>query len=49
MIKDKSEIMTIKNLPKYVVTLKPNKGNGIKLHQNYRTSLKQLFADPSKF
>ena len=41
----------INNLLKDAVMLKPNKGNGIVLLDinNYRTSVKHLFSDKSKF
>ena len=49
--KDKSIITMINNLLKDVVIPKPSKGNGVMLLNinDYRTSVKHLFSDKSKF
>ena len=49
--KGKSKITMINNLLKDAVILKPDKENGIVLLENnvYRTSVKHLFSDKSKF
>ena len=51
MTKNKSKITMINNLLKDEVILKPDKGSGIALLDinDYRTSVKHLFSEKSKF